>query len=244
MHSRDQSLLDEATGFLEEIRGDGTLAQLVERYYGHVGRLNFVDSRDFRRHLNLRLPPLIPFFKKAAGQTGIDWRLLASIGYQESHWDSTAVSPTGVRGIMMLTRATARQMKVRQRTDPEQSILGGARYLKVIERKIPDRIREPDRMWLTLAGYNVGFGHLEDARILTQRQGGDPDKWQDVKKRLPLLSEKKWYKSTKHGYARGREPVQFVENIRSYYALLKRLIPDQPPSSQPPLPISSTLPAL
>ncbi|HKK13379.1 MAG TPA: transglycosylase SLT domain-containing protein, partial [Gammaproteobacteria bacterium] len=104
--------------------------------------------------------------------------------------------------------------------DPEQSIVGGARYFEMVKKKIPERVGEPDRTWLALAAYNVGFGHLEDARILTQRQGGDPDKWVDVKQRLPLLSHKKWYRHTEHGYARGREPVRYVENIRSYYDIL------------------------
>jgi membrane-bound lytic murein transglycosylase F len=122
---------------------------------------------------------------------------------------------------MMLTRATAKQVGISKRTDPEQSILGGARYIRLMKKKIPKRIKEPDRLWLALAGYNVGFGHLEDARIITQHQGGDPDKWADVKQRLPLLSQKKWYKTTRHGYARGREPVQYVDNIRGFYDLLK-----------------------
>jgi membrane-bound lytic murein transglycosylase F len=219
-HAEDSSLFNAARDFLEKLRNDGTLEQLIERYYGHTAKLGFVDTRSFRRHIATRLPALIPFFKKAAEETGIEWQLLAAIGYQESHWNPKAISPTGVRGVMMLTRGTARQLGVKDRRDPEQSILGGARYLRVVEKKIPERISEPDRLWLTLAGYNVGFGHLEDARILTQRGGGGPDKWSDVKKFLPLLSQKKYYKTVKHGYARGREPVSYVDNIRSYYDLL------------------------
>lgn len=121
---------------------------------------------------------------------------------------------------MMLTRDTAKQLGVSSRTDPEQSILGGARYLRIVEKKIPERIAEPDRLWLALAGYNIGFGHLEDARILTQRGGGDPDKWADVKRFLPLLSKEKYYSTVKNGRARGQEPVNYVDNIRSYYELL------------------------
>jgi membrane-bound lytic murein transglycosylase F len=122
---------------------------------------------------------------------------------------------------MMLTLATAKHMKIESRLDPEQSIIGGAKYLRFVENRLPDHIHEPDRLWLTLAGYNVGFGHVEDARILTQELGDDPDKWAEVKQHLPKLSLKKWYKKLKRGYARGKEAVNYVDNIRAYYELLK-----------------------
>jgi len=237
-HSSDSSLYQEVTRFFGKIERDGTLQQLIERYYGYVESLNFVDNRTFRRHVAQRLPGLLPWFHEAAEMTGLDWRLLAAIGYQESHWNPEAVSPTGVRGIMMLTQATAKRVEVLDRMDPRQSILGGARYLRIVEKKIPERISEPDRLWFTLAGYNVGFGHLEDARILTQRQGADPDKWADVKQRLPLLSQKKWYETARHGYARGREPVTYVDNVRSYYDLMTWRFPQQPESPQLAYPLT------
>ncbi|MET0068087.1 MAG: membrane-bound lytic murein transglycosylase MltF [Candidatus Thiodiazotropha sp.] len=220
-HAEDASLYNAMETFFERIREDGTLSQLIERYYGHIGRLNFVELRTFVKHYNNRLPKYLDFFKEAEQLTGIDWRLLAAIGYQESHWNPKAKSPTGVRGIMMLTLATAKHMKIESRLDPEQSIIGGAKYLRFVENRLPDDIPEPDRLWLTLAGYNVGFGHVEDARVLTQQLGDDPDKWADVKKHLPKLSLKKWYKKLKRGYARGSEAVNYVDNIRAYYELLK-----------------------
>jgi membrane-bound lytic murein transglycosylase F len=216
----DDSLLKAANRYLTTIRYDNTLSNLIERYYGHSDRLDFVAKRDFQRHARERLPRLKPFFQLASRQTDIDWRLLAAIGYQESHWNAKAVSPTGVRGVMMLTADTAKQLGIENRRDPEQSILGGARYLRIVEEKLPERIPEPHRLWLTLAGYNVGFGHLEDARILTQREGGDPDRWQDVRKHLPLLNQKRYYRKLKHGFGNGVQAVEYVENIRSYYDLL------------------------
>lgn len=216
----DSSLQRAANRYLIRIRNDGTLDRLIEHYYGHVSRLNFVDKRAFQRHIRERLPKLRPHFELAEQQTGIDWRLLAAIAYQESHWDPKAKSPTGVRGVMMLTQDTARQLGITNRLDPKQSILGGARYLRIVEQKIPERIPEPDRLWLTLAGYNIGFGHLEDARILTQIQGGDPDRWSDVRERLPLLNRKTWRKRLKYGPANGIQAVEYVENIRNYYDLL------------------------
>ncbi|MEJ2382707.1 MAG: membrane-bound lytic murein transglycosylase MltF [Gammaproteobacteria bacterium] len=233
----DDSLYNAANQYFADLKKSGDLEQLIDRYYGHVEDFDYVGTRLYLRHIKLRLPRLEPYFQAAGRKTGLDWRLLAAMGYQESHWNPKARSPTGVRGIMMLTLTTAKQLDVDNRLDPEQSIIGGARYFAHVKDRIPDRIPEPDRTWLALAAYNVGFGHLEDARKLTKMRGGDPDKWVDVKKTLPLLSQKKWYKRTRFGYARGREPVIYVENIRSYYDLLvwtdgQQHNPVKPPARQ------------
>ncbi len=218
--SDDDSLYQEVVRFFQKIKQDGTLKALLEKHYGHINNLNYVGNCTFRKHVKERLPKYEALFKATAKKYQLDWRFLAAISYQESHWNPKAVSPTGVKGLMMLTQATARQLGIKNRLDPAQSIDGGARYFKQRLQKIPSRIPEPDRIWFALASYNIGFGHLEDARILAQKMGKNPDKWLDVKKILPLLSKPKWYKKTKHGYARGREPVRYVENIRSYYHLL------------------------
>jgi membrane-bound lytic murein transglycosylase F len=160
-------------------------------------------------------------FEQAERETGIDWRLLAAISYQESHWDSDAVSPTGVRGLMMLTELTADMMDVADRTDPHASILGGARYFRSVLRKIPERIPADDRQWLAVAAYNIGFGHVEDARIITEMQGGDPDSWEEVRARLPLLSNEDWHSRVERGFARGAVPVEYVDNVQRYYTLLR-----------------------
>ena len=216
----DTSLERAANRFLDKQRRNGTLQRLLTRYIDQVPRRDFVTLRDFWRHLRQRLPKYEALFRQAEADTGIDWRLLAAVGYQESHWNPKARSPTGVRGLMMLTRQAARRQGVTDRLDPAQSIAGGARHLRWMEERIPARIQEPDRLWLTLASYNVGYGHLEDARILTQRAGADPDRWEAVKRHLPLLSNPKFYRTLKHGKARGGEPVTYVENIRYYYHLL------------------------
>ena len=216
----NDAIYREAIKFFNRIRHDGTINQLIERYYGHVSSFDYVGTRTYRKHISSRLPEYQPLFKEAGNRYGIDWRLLAAMAYQESHWDPHAVSPTGVRGIMMLTRATATHLGVTRRTDPVQSIDGGARYLARLLKSIPERIGEPDRTWMAVASYNIGFFHLEDARVITQKQGGNPDSWKDVKKSLPLLRQRKWYKQTKKGYARGDEAVTYVKNIRSYYDIL------------------------
>jgi membrane-bound lytic murein transglycosylase F len=219
--SNDHSLLDATNAYLDRIRENGVLARLDERYFGHTHRFDYVGTRSFLRDIDQKLPSYRYLFEQIANDYGLDWRLLAAIGYQESHWNPQAVSPTGVGGIMMLTRSTARQMKVEDRLDPGQSIRGGASYLRRVKSKIPERIPEPDRTWFALAAYNVGFGHLEDARIITEMRGQNPDSWRQVKENLPLLTQKQWYKRVKRGYARGWEPVRYVENIRSYLDILK-----------------------
>jgi len=191
-----------------------------------------------------RLPRYRQWFEEAATHVGEHWRLLAAIGYQESKWDPDAVSPTGVKGLMMLTESTAQQIGVSDRTDPKQSIRGGAVYFSSVRDKIPARILEPDRTWLALAAYNVGFGHLEDARVLAQTAGRDPDSWQDVRAFLPLLAQEYWYAQTKRGYARGWEPVRFVDNIRSYLDILEWVAADSGPraaSSDAPDPAQDSI---
>ncbi len=219
----DDSLYKAAEKFLEKYRNSGELGHLIERYYGAAGSSNFINLTVYQLRIQNRLPQYQLLFEKTAKKYGLDWRLLAAMGYQESYWNPKAVSPTGVRGIMMLTKETAKQMGVKDRVDPEQSIDGGARYLRLIMDRMPKTITGPDRLWMALASYNVGYNHLEDARILTQKQGGDPNKWNDVKERLPLLAEKKWYSQTKYGFARGREPVAFVNRVRTYYDVLVKI---------------------
>ena len=172
------------------------------------------------RHTETRLPRYRDYFRQAERATGTDWRLLAAMAYQESHWDPDAVSPTGVRGMMMLTRHTAGMMEVADRADPVASIVGGARYYKRVLRKVPKRIAEPDRTWLAVAAYNLGYGHVEDARILTQSQGASPDSWEQVRTRLPLLSDEKWHRRVQRGYAPGEQAVAYVDNVRRYYEIL------------------------
>lgn len=197
------------------------IESLKDKYFNRQNRLSFFDTVTFRNHMRKRLPALKPYFLEAEKNTGIDWQMLAAIAYQESHWNRKAVSPTGVRGIMMLTQATAKEVGVSDRTNAEQSIRGGAKYFKKVIGKIPERIQGEDRVWFGLASYNIGYGHLEDARILTQRGGKNPDSWEDVRKFLPLLTKPQYYKTLKRGYARGYEPVVYVKNIRRYLELIR-----------------------
>jgi membrane-bound lytic murein transglycosylase F len=179
------------------------------------------------------LPRLRPHFEEGENLSGIDWRLIAAIAYQESHWDAAAVSPTGVRGIMMLTEETADRLQVKNRLDPRDSVLGGARYFALLKEQVPPRIPEPDRTFLALAAYNLGVGHMEDARVLAQRAGLNPDKWQDVRQVIGKLTDPEAFQALKHGYARGFEALQFVDNVRNYYDILARMEPREAALSPP-----------
>lgn len=216
--NRDDSLFATLIDFFGELHETGELIALEERYFGHVEQFNYVDTRLFMNAVNKVLPDFQHWFKEYAGD--LDWRLLAAQSYQESHWDPRAKSPTGVRGIMMLTQPTAKQLGVKSRLDAESNIKGGAKYLAQLLKRIPARISEFDRPWFALAAYNLGWGHVQDGRKLTEKLGGDPDKWVDVKKYLPLLRQKRHYKKTRYGFARGDEAVQYVANIRRYYDTL------------------------
>lgn len=215
----DNSLFDAARSFFLDMRESGELLQLQERYYGHLDQLDPAGTLTFLHKSANRLGDFESLFRQAAASSGLDWRLLAAISYQESHWKPLARSRTGVRGLMMLTRRTAAEVGIVNRLDPEQSIMGGARYFAQLKRLYGD-INEPDQTWFALAAYNVGAGHVSDAQEITLQKGGNPQRWMDVKNNLPLLSKKKWYSQTKHGYARGYEPVQYVQNIRRFYDLL------------------------
>ncbi len=216
----DNALYLEVVDFFHDIEASGELDKLIEKYYGHIRRFDYVDTRAIHRRIQTHLPKYKDLFKAAADEYGFDWHLLAAMAYQESHWNPEAVSSTGVKGLMMLTRSTAKQMGVTDREDPEQSIFAGAAYLASLYSRLPKRIKDPDRTWFALAAYNTGLGHLEDARVITQIRGKSPDSWADVRENLPLLSKKKWYSKTKHGYARGGEPVRYVQNTRRYLNII------------------------
>jgi membrane-bound lytic murein transglycosylase F len=218
----DEGLRKDIDAFFADAQQSGLLKQLKERYFGHVSRLDQADAVGILEKRGGMLPPLRQHFFQAQLETGIDWRLLAALAYQESQWDKWAVSSTGVRGIMMLTGETADRMGVSDRLNPRESILGGARYLAMLRNELPDRVQEPDRTWMAMAAYNQGMGHLEDARRLAQRLGKNPDRWGELKTVLPLIARSQYLPLLRHGFARGGEAATLAENVRIYYDILQR----------------------
>lgn len=225
--------LKQVQAFFKAIEKDGTLRNLLDRYYGHTKRLKQMDVATFLGKSRTLLPQYIRLFKGAQEVTDIDWRLLAALSYQESHWDNYSTSPTNVRGLMMLTEQTSNMMNVTNRLDPKQSIMAGAKFLLWMKDRIPARIPEPDRTFMALAAYNNGVGHLEDARIIAQRLGLNPDSWADVKRGYQLLNDPAHYVTVKHGYCSCGAPVIYTELVRSYYQIMQKYFPAYDPGLDP-----------
>ncbi len=198
------------------------LSVLEQHYYYYVPIFDYVDIRALHRRIDSRLPKYQPFFEQAAKQHDLNWVLLAAQSYQESHWNPRAKSPTGVRGMMMLTLPTAKQVGIKSRLDAEQSINGGAIYMSSLMGRLPESIPDRTKIWYGLAAYNIGMGHLYDARNLARSLGKNPDSWEDMQEVLPLLANKKYYSRLRYGYARGSEPVEYVKRVRHYRDILEK----------------------
>ncbi|MDX1574187.1 MAG: membrane-bound lytic murein transglycosylase MltF [Methylophaga sp.] len=221
-----KSVAEDAHEWMNSPDGDAAIGRMENRYYSYISEFDFVDMRALNRRIEEQLPRFIDEFQMAEDKTGMPADLLAALAYQESQWDPDAVSPTGVRGIMMLTQATAEELGVDNRTDAQQAIDGGARYLADRHSRLPDSIPEPDRTYLALASYNIGRGHLLDARELARELGKNPDSWTDMREVLPLKADDRYYPSTRYGYARGYEPVHYVQRIRNYRDVIKPVFDD------------------
>lgn len=212
-------------------------ASVAPRVVAHHNPGHYSGTGSFSEDVAAVLPQYRGDFEEAARRNGLDWRLLAAVGYQESRWNPAAESPTGVRGLMMLTTDTALDLGV-DREDGPQSIRGAGRLLQSLYEQLPPQIHEPDRTAMALAAYNQGIGHLLDARDVAVNRGGDPDRWPDVREALPLLGDADWQKTTKYGFARGGEAVAFVDSVRQYYARLSAMAP--PAAAKGALPAASS----
>jgi len=219
-NNNNLSFLYSINSFFNKYKQNGKLEKIGKTYYEHLNAFDYVDIRYYLKRIDKKLPKYKKYFVEAAKNSALDARIIAAVSYQESHWNRKARSPTGVRGMMMLTLDTAKRVGVKNRLNAKQSIFGGAKYLKILYESLSNTIKEPDRLWFTLAAYNIGLGHVEDARTITKSQGDNPNSWIDVEKHIPKLSQKKWYKKTKYGFARGHESIEFVKRVRRYYDIL------------------------
>lgn len=230
----DGGLSERVATFIEQAQSGGLIARITDRYFGHVRRLDEQDITTFIARIQERLPRYLKYFQDAEAKTGIDWRYLAAVAYQESHWDPLATSRTGVRGMMMLTADTADRLGVSDRLDARESILGGARYFSMMVDQLPDEIPSPDRLWMATAAYNLGMGHFNGARAIARRLGKDETSWWEMKSVLPLMSRPEYAARLKSGPARGGEAVIMTENVRNFHDILSRLQTIDPARSGPP----------
>ncbi len=213
--------LDKIAHFFKNQVSSGQMEKLKQQYFIKDQKARRIDSLTFHRKIHSELPSWQALLEEVAGEYDMDWRLLAAISYQESHWNPTATSPTGVRGMMMLTQKTANSLDVKNRLDTRESLSGGAKFFKSLLRRLPGDISEPDRTNMALAAYNIGMGHLEDARVLTELSGADPHVWLDIKHQLPKLQDEDFFPQTRYGFAAGQQAVQYVENINHYWDMLR-----------------------
>ncbi len=220
----DSTLKDDLDSWFNRCEQAGRMMELRDFYYSYINLFDYYDTKLFHKRLKSRLPKYEKHFKRSAQEHDISWTLLAAQSYQESHWNAKARSYTGVRGMMMLTQTTAVDLGVKNRLDPKESIYAGAKYISKIEKGLEDEIKGRNRMSFALAAYNVGMGHIHDAQTLARRMNKDPYLWRDIKTVLPLLSQKKYYKQLKYGYARGSEPVRYVSSIEKYADILNQKI--------------------
>jgi membrane-bound lytic murein transglycosylase F len=220
----DEQLLGKINEFFDTIRESGRFGKIYEKYYADVEIFDYVDLKKFHIRVDTRLPRYINMIKKESDKYGFDWRLIAAVIYQESHLDPRARSYTGVRGLMQVTRLTAQEMGISNRLDPRQSIQAGVKYLAKMYKRFPEIENPRERMLFALASYNIGYGHVRDAQRIARRKGLNPQKWSSMEKTLPLLRSPRYYRKTKHGYARGTEPVRYVDRIVMYYDILRQKI--------------------
>lgn len=222
VRKNDGEMLKQVNKFFLHATNTGILKRITAKYYGNINNFDAYELKKFHERIKTRLPKYQEMIKAESAKHGFDWRLMAAIVYQESHFDPNARSFTNVRGLMQVTERTAREMGIKNRLDPQQSIRAGIKYLALMYKRFDYIEDESQRLLFALASYNVGYGHVKDAMGLAKKKGHDPNTWQGLKAALPLLSKAKYYNQTKYGYARGWEPVHYVERIQTYFDILKQ----------------------
>ena len=218
----DRAFLEKMNDFLEKLEEDGGLSRLFEKYYGDVEVFDYFDLKKFHERIVTRLPEFIHTIKEESAKAGFDWRLMAALVYQESHFNPKAESYTGVRGLMQVTQTTAEEMGIEDRLDPIQSIRAGIRYLNKLFDRFDDIESREQRLLFAMGSYNIGYGHIRDAQKIAVEEGLEADMWSSMKSVLPYLMKRSYYLHTEHGYARGREAVRYVDRILTYYDILKQ----------------------
>ncbi len=221
IRGRDFELLEKMNAFIEMIKSDGTHRRIFQNYYGNIDDFDYFDLKLFHKRIKTRLPEYKDMIVSESKKYQFDWRMIASVVYQESHFDPLAESHTGVKGIMQVTHETAVEMGIQDRMDPLQSVKAGIKYLDKLYKRFDDIKDRHQRFIFALASYNIGYGHIRDAQKITKELGMNKNRWSSLKQTLPLLTRKKYYKKTRYGYARGKEPVRYVDKILTYYNILK-----------------------
>jgi len=221
VYPKSKKLLEQINAFLSLINKNGKFEEIYNKYYGDIDDFDYVDLEVFHRRVKNKLSRYSPFIKAAAKKHGFDWRLIAAQIYQESHLNPWAKSHAGAKGLMQILPSTAKSLGIVDLFDPVQNINAGVQHLKDLYDHF-DQAQGEDRLLIALAAYNIGQGHIYDARELAKKRGLDPERWESLSKTLPLLQYRKYYMNTQYGFCRGTEPLRYIKQILIYYDVLKR----------------------
>lgn len=222
------NLLDTLNDWIKSIKGTRDYNVIYNKYYNNRKASEQRRRSAFFTATSNQLSKFDPLFKKYSKKLPYSWLLLASLSYQESHFNPNVTSWAGAKGLMQLMPSTAKQYGITNLTNPEQSIKAGVKYLNWLDEEIwAKRISDVDeRKRFVLASYNAGPGHVLDARRLTKKYDGNPNKWKNVSEFLLKKSNPEYYNDevVKYGYCRGREPYQYVSEILTRYKHYKRFL--------------------
>lgn len=218
----DTALLAKINVFFSEMQADGSLERLYDRYFGLNSDQSYNELESFHRRIKRSLPNYHNTILQTAYQYGFDWRLIAAVIYQESQFNPNAVSYYGAAGLMQIMPKTAASLGLPAENiyDPHKNIAVGVRYLKRMY-DLFENAEDQERIKLALAAYNVGIGHVLDARKLAADRGLDKEQWDNVGEMLLLLSQKEHYAAARYGYCNGRETNNYVNNITTFYDILR-----------------------
>jgi membrane-bound lytic murein transglycosylase F len=213
-------------------------AEYRGEFYNITRRKYFNPSMRVRRHATSRaaltgvLSPYDELFRNYANRYQVDWLLVAAQSYQESRFDPDVVSFAGAVGLMQVMPGTGRELGFESLHEPEQGVHAGVMYLYRLYNRLDEIPDDEDRLWFSLAAYNAGLGHVNDARRLAVELGRDPDVWfGEVAEVMPLLQKREYYSRARHGYCRCTEPVDYVARIRDRYRAYSDAIADSAQAS-------------
>ncbi len=233
---QDLSELNQLIHFwFQNLVRNNQIRKFWDRYESVDFKMSVLEQKRFQKDVLRNLPKWRRLFERNAKENEIPWTLLAAVSYQESKWQEDAISYTGVKGLMQLTRSTAKHLGITDREDPKESIRGGAFYLRYLYDKTRADLPSYERWAQALSAYNIGWAHLRDARKLAQKLNFDANRWSEFKKILPLLNNannKNYLADLTFGAARGDETVEFVDQTLGYTELLNGLFTRRSRTSQ------------
>ena len=226
LNKQSDTLLDILNKWLINFKKTRKFKAIYNKYFKNPKSASIFNS-DFYLQETGQISPYDNYFKKYSTKLHWDWKLIASIAYQESHFNNNAKSWAGAFGIMQLMPITANRFNVDTNSSPVENILAGIKYLKYLDNQLAKEISDTtERKKFVIAAYNSGLGHVLDARRLAEKYGKNPNIWNNnVDYYMAKKSNSKYYLDpvVKYGYCRGSETVNYVSEIFSRYEHYKNI---------------------